>query len=169
MRELPRPEAELGRSRSSPERFGDPVTEPGRRLNRNRFRLHLWGSLLFGLLVIAVSLGRTSTRQDVRLPSGRDVEILSREPLRFSDGASALLLDYQTDVNIHDTIALRAEVLELWPLVRRDVEALKERNAILRANASRRGLFVGNLGFWRFQRYGFVFQQGTDGTWRIVP
>jgi hypothetical protein len=130
--------------------------------------LHLWGSFLLVLVVIAASLAIRSARQHLRLPSGRHVEILSRKPVRFSDAGSALLLDYQTDVNIDDTVALRVEVLELWPLVLRDVDALKERNAILRANAHRRGLFIGNLGFWRVRRYGFVFQRRTDGTWRIL-
>jgi hypothetical protein len=83
--------------------------------------------------------------------------------INFSQGAPALMLKYQTDLQVSDKAALRPEVNEIWASFRVDVENAGLKSAIISANEVPRGLIVkqGNA-------YNFVYEKQADGSWRCL-
>ena len=81
--------------------------------------------------------------------------------MHFSQGNPALMLKYQTDQKITDKDALRAEVNDIWPVFRIDVENGHFKTAIISANEAPRGFIITTS-----NSYNFVYQKQADGTWR---
>src|SRR5438093_5619304 len=52
----------------------------------------------------------------------------------FTKGDAALILKYQTDLNLDDQAALHREVLAIWDVFRQDVERAGLKGAIVSAN-----------------------------------
>ena len=69
-------------------------------------------TLLALTAVVFLSACTSSPRYTVRkLRSGREVKVLRITPIRFGNGSSALMLNYQTDLDISNLPALRASEL----------------------------------------------------------
>jgi hypothetical protein len=71
------------------------------------------------------------------------------------------MLQYQTDLKVSDLPALKAEVSEIWPEFRKDVESGGFQSAIISANEVPQGFLIK-----KSQSYNFVFERGSDGNWR---
>jgi hypothetical protein len=83
--------------------------------------------------------------------------------INFSQGAPSLMLQYQTDLKVSDKTALRAEVDEIWPVFRNDVERAKLTNAIISANDIPHGFIIK-----KGESYNFVYEKRADGTWHCL-
>ncbi|MBV9494340.1 MAG: hypothetical protein JOZ54_08835 [Acidobacteria bacterium] len=116
------------------------------------------------VLVALLALGcvrQEAPHQDLQLPTGRTVKVLSVGKLYFSNDRPALTLKYQTDLPITNVDALGAEVDEIWMVFQPEVDRANVTNAIITASTPPKGTFV-TTG----SNYNFVFQKGEDGTWR---
>ena len=99
-------------------------------------------------------------RKLVKLPSGRQVSVLSVGKMYFGKGEPALMLKYQTDLPLADVSALETEADDIWLSFKEDVERDHLSNAIISAtNRSTRGFIS------QSRSYNFVYQRSADGTW----
>ena len=123
------------------------------------------GPLAAILLSIAVACGGSpSPYQERTLPSGQTVKVLGVGKMFFTKGDAALILKYQTDLNLDDQAALHREVLAIWDVFRQDVERAGLKGAIVSANERP----LSHL-FWSSNiSFNFVFNRVEDGTWREV-
>jgi len=123
----------------------------------------LQGPLAAILLAVAVACGGSPPPyQERTLPSGQAVKVLGVGKMFLTKGDAALMLKYQTDLNLDDQAALHREVLAIWDVFRQDVERAGLKGAFVSANER----LVGHL-FWSSNRsFNFVFERTEDGTWR---
>jgi hypothetical protein len=83
---------------------------------------------LIGFISFFVACTSTPNYRTFTLPSGKAIRIMSMMQVNFSQSAPALMLRYETDLKVSDKTALRAEVNEIWPVFRNDVERAKLAN-----------------------------------------
>ena len=96
-----------------------------------------------------------------QLPSGRVIRILAMAPLRYTNGnPPSLMLQYQTDLKVAEKAALRAEVNEIWPVLRIDAERGSFTSAIVSAREVPNGLFLK-----KSKGFNFVYEKDSDGSW----
>jgi hypothetical protein len=100
----------------------------------------------------------------VDLPSGGTFKFEAIEPMRRSDGRSALLLRYHTDLDLTDVRALESEVADVWEYFRPLVEAREMNIAVIWAahweapSWERRGAAAQ-----------YVVERSGDGSWSARP
>jgi hypothetical protein len=95
------------------------------------------------------------------LSSGEQVKVLGITSMSFPQSGPALMLKYQTDLDVADTVALRAEAERIWVDFRTEAERAGVQSAILSANSPP------SPGIIRHSRgYNFVYGKQSDGTWR---
>lgn len=117
-------------------------------------------SVLFVLSACGGSPRTSPGYRVMSLPSGEQVKVLGVAPMSFAESGPALMLRYQTDVNLDDTLALRAEADRIWVMFRVDADSAHVRAAILSANAAPSGGIVS-----RGRGYNFIYQKDSAGTW----
>ena len=100
-----------------------------------------------------------------KLPSGKELRIVSVGPVFFTDDESALMLKYQTDINIDDVTSLQLEAQEIWPLFKLDVEGAGKNIGILQAQAPKEQVF-GPL-ITTARHYSFVWTRESTGEWHL--
>jgi hypothetical protein len=117
--------------------------------------------LSLGLAAILVACAGAQPKYEViRLPSGREIKLLGVGQIHFSEGGSALMLKYQTNLHIDDKSALQHEIDEIWVGFRKDAESAHLNAAIIHASEPPSGGFIStNKG------HNFVFKKAADGTW----
>jgi hypothetical protein len=119
------------------------------------------GVLLF--ILFGCSVNTKPDSQLYKLPSGKQVKITGMNKMDFANSDPALVLNYQTDIPIDDTVALRKEVDEIWRVFQRDVEAANLKGGVIRAtHLEGTGLVKNGKG------YGFVFVKREDGKWHCL-
>jgi hypothetical protein len=131
--------------RAAPPQGGDTV--------RNR--------VLASLAALAVGCTQAPAYQVTRLPSGREIKVLGVTKMFFSQDDPALMLKYQTDLDLDDGAALAAEVEEVWQVFRKDAEAAQVNGAIILVSDAPKGFIVTTN-----NNHGFVFERSPDGAWR---
>jgi hypothetical protein len=99
----------------------------------------------------------------VSLPSGKQIKVIAVQKMYFSKGAPALVLKYQTDLDVNDKAALRSEADEIWPTFQKNVEHENLNSALIIANAVPQGTLIKTV-----HSYNFVYEKTTDGTWRCL-
>jgi hypothetical protein len=99
-----------------------------------------------------------------RLSSGKTIRVLSVGKMHFSHDQPALVLRYQTDLNVDQQDALRAEVTEIWRDFRKEADKANMTGAIIMANEVPKGRFI-----QRGRSFNFVFEKRRDGTWPEEP
>jgi hypothetical protein len=119
-------------------------------------------AMLIVCMTTACSVQGQPTRE-VKLPSGKIVNVIGVGQISFSNDSPALMLKYQTGLKITDTVALRKEVDEIWESFEAEVEQAKVRCAIVSANEIPRGVL-----FKTASGYNFVFTKQPDGSWRCM-
>jgi hypothetical protein len=122
----------------------------------------LVGEVLGLLLLTACSSGPVQPRYHIHtLSSGEEVKVMGVTSITFPQSGPALMLKYQTDLDIADTAALRTEAEHIWADFRTEVERAGLQSAILSANSPP------SPGIVRHSRgYNFVYGKQSDGTWR---
>jgi hypothetical protein len=97
------------------------------------------------------------------LPSGKQIKVNSVGKMDFTDGGSALVMNYETEIPIKDKERLRKEADEIWSVFRKDVE-----KAELKAAAIRATHYEGSGAVRDGEGYGFVYVKGDDGKWHLL-
>ena len=120
------------------------------------------GEALGLLLLTACSSGPVQPGYHIHtLSSGEQVKVMSVTSMTFPQSGPALMLKYQTDLDIADTAALRTEAERIWADFRTEVERAGVQSAILSANSP------ASPGIVRHSRgYNFVYGKQSDGTWQ---
>lgn len=121
---------------------------------------------LLALLCLACLFGcatNSANYKTVSLPSGKQIKVMGIQRIYFSKGAPALMLKYQTDVDLSDKAALRSEADEIWPMFKKNVDQENLGSAIIIANAVPQGILLKTV-----RSYNFVYEKTADGTWRCV-
>ena len=97
-----------------------------------------------------------------KLPSGKEIKLISVGKMHFSNDDPALTLKYQTDINIDNIDLLRREAKEIWPVFRVDVEKSGLTSAVITAisQPTTKLLF-----FSSSRSFTFVVTMKDNGTW----
>ena len=109
----------------------------------------------------------TSTRYGnktkiITLENGHKVKLLSMGPFHFKNGdPSALVLTYETEIELSSYSKLKSEVDEIWKSFRHDVEKSGFTVAAIRAQRPLKG-----EGKRIGQGHGFVFLKQENGSWK---
>lgn len=117
--------------------------------------------ITLGLILVAFSAD-AGDYPILKLSSGREIGIIGKGVLQFSEGNPAWWLRYETHVKIEKVEELRAEALEVWEAYRSEADRSGLTNAALSANEPRSGTLVTTEG-----GYNFIFQKQADGTWKM--
>jgi hypothetical protein len=114
--------------------------------------------------LLAAGCGGTPPQQPYQihtLPSGEQVKVLGVGRINFSGSGPALMLKYQTDLNMSDTAALHAQAARIWEEFRKDADQAQVTSAVVSANSPPSGGIVS-----RGRAYNFVYERAADGNWR---
>jgi len=115
---------------------------------------------LIGILALLACGSNGPGYQVSTLPSGKQVKVINISKMFFSQGDTALILDYQTDIPLKDKAALDKEVDEIWSAFRKDVEKANLKSGVIRANEASKGTFIQTK-----NQFGYVFSKTEDGSW----
>jgi len=121
--------------------------------------------ILFVLLVSALCCGCNAQQpsQPLKLPSGRVVRVLGEGPINFSKGPPALMLKYETSLQVADAEKLRSEADEVFGILKIDAAKGNFTLVIVSANEKPSGMI-----FKSSQGYNFVYEKRADGQWRCL-
>jgi hypothetical protein len=120
---------------------------------------------LLSSLVMLAGCTKPKPHVEIRkLASGEEVKVLGISKLKMSTSGPALVLRYQTDLNMDDESAVHGEAERIWAEFRKDAEQAQVQNAIVSANAPPDGEGV----ITHTRTYNFVFERTADGFWREV-
>ena len=120
---------------------------------------------LAAMVLALTGCGSADTGYTVhRLPSGREVKVLSVSKMFFSKGDPALMLKYRTDLRLEDQEQLRKEVEEVWQAFRVDVEQAGLKAAIISVHEPPKRVLIVSTN----KSYNFVIQQSAEGKWEFL-
>jgi hypothetical protein len=120
---------------------------------------------LLALLLLTACTGESAQpRYRIHtLSSGEQVRVLGVNRLTFPESGPALMLKYQTDLNVADTAALHAEAGRIWADFRTEAESAGVGGAVLSATSAPTTGIIGQS-----RGYNFVYLKRSDGTWHEV-
>src|SRR6185369_18053521 len=104
--------------------------------------------------VLWACAGASPSYQVVRLPSGKEIKVFGVGRMHFSEGGSALMLKYHTDLRVDDKSVLQREIDEIWVGFKKDVENAQLSAAIISASEPRKGGFISTN-----KSFNFVFKK----------
>ena len=84
-------------------------------------------------------------------------------PINFSQGPPALMLKYETDLQVADVEKLRKEADEVFGILKIDAAKGNFTSAIVSANEKPSGLI-----FKTSKGYNFVYEKRADGQWHCL-
>jgi hypothetical protein len=115
------------------------------------------------LLVVLTECTQAPPQYQLRkLPSGREVRILSVIPIRFQSGETTLMLKYQTLLKLEDTAGVQTEVQDVWSVFKADAESAHVTSAIISALEVPSGFIIKSG-----KGFNFVFERTPDGSWHM--
>jgi hypothetical protein len=120
---------------------------------------------LVGVLFLAVVLFDCSPAPKgalLKLPSGKEIRVVSIGTMYFSADKPAWMLKYETKTPISNVPELRQEALEIWEQYQSTVERAGRSAAILSANEPMPNTFISKT-----SGYNFVVEKQSDGTWKM--
>ena len=111
---------------------------------------------------VSIQLGNKT--KIVELENSKKVKLLSMGPFYFKNGdPPALVLKYETEIELSEQEALKLEVNEIWKIFKHDVEKSGFTTGAIRAQRPLKGNIIR-----KGQGYGFVFLKQQDGTWQMM-
>jgi hypothetical protein len=121
-------------------------------------------SLTAALLMLS-GCGSTDTGYTVhKLPSGREVKVLSITKMFFTKGDPALVPKYRTDLRLEDHDQLRKEVEEVWQAFRVDVERAGLKAAVISVQETPKRMLIVTTS----KGYNFVVKKSDAGAWEFL-
>jgi hypothetical protein len=106
------------------------------------------------------------------MPSGDSLAVWGLELFRVRKDTPALVLNYETRLNLRDSAAVRREILSIWPGFRPAAEQRGLSRAAIRALRFQAGINVASLpqDLWTRDAdlYGMVFTRRPDGKWMVL-
>jgi hypothetical protein len=99
--------------------------------------------------------------EPLALPSGRRVVVLGSGPVRFTQGAPALMIRYATELSVDDTVPLAREAEEVFQAYRQRAEAAKLNGLVASAFEMPRGGGSGQ----QARGYNFSWTRDGSGLW----
>ena len=129
-------------------------------------RLLILSSLAVTMLLLALGgCGSTEPGYTVhKLPSGREVKVLSMTKMFFAKGDPALVLKYRTDLKLDDHEQLRKEVEEVWQAFRVDVEREGLKAAVINVQETPKRVLI----ITKSRGYNFVVKKSGAGAWEFL-
>jgi hypothetical protein len=114
------------------------------------------------LLSLALTCGcRDEQKYTLRdLPSGKKVKVLGVHAVKLGEVSTGLMLQYQTDLEFDDSLAVQREVSDIWTFFKSDVERANLADAIISVNEGRRGFILGHN-----RTLYYYFKKRADGSW----
>ncbi len=127
-------------------------------------RITLLGFLLVSALIIG-SIDSAAAAKKVTLPNGVVIVVEGVGKIYFTgQKAWALVLNYQTDIDLSDTTNLRAQAIEIWRhFFGRMADEANLKDAVIVAFDKPKPRFFGTR-----KQYGFVFRKEENGVWKIT-
>jgi hypothetical protein len=119
-------------------------------------------SLYFLITLVLPSCTVTSTGQLHKLKNGKTIKIISIGPMFFSKDTPALVMNYQTDIDINKKDILREEAEEIWDEYRFYFENSKLTWGVINAHSKPRGFIISSD-----ISQGFVIEKNSDGSWEF--
>jgi hypothetical protein len=130
------------------------------------------GSVLVALALAASPGAAQHPAGFIRMPSGDSLPVWGLELFRVRQEAPALVLHYETRLDLHDSAAVRREILHIWPGLRPAAEQRGLSRAAIRALRFEAGVNVASLpqDLWTRDAdlYGMVFTRRSDGSWTVL-
>jgi hypothetical protein len=132
-------------------------------LNR-RSRIMGYKFLVVPIILLISSCSPSPQYKVQKLPSGKEIKILSMGKMHFAKDLPALTLKYQTDISIENVDLLRQEVEEIWPVFRVNAERSGLSKAIVMATSPpiRKALILSTT-----RSYNFIATKRENGTWDL--
>jgi hypothetical protein len=122
-------------------------------------------SLIFVVLLVTPVAALAANPSIVRLPSGKEVKVLGIGKWFFTKSkVTALMLRYETKLNIDNVELLRQEAEEIWPIFRVNAEKSGLSTAIISANEIQKKNI---LGVSHYSSYNFVISKTDFGPWKF--
>ena len=122
-------------------------------------------NILFILIIFTIVSCSPSPQYTIqKLPSGKEIKIISMGKMFFSKDKPALMVKYQTDIDIKNVDLLRKEVEEIWPMFRINVEKSQYSNAIITVASQPIKKFIF---FSTNSNYNFMALKKENGTWDL--
>ena len=108
----------------------------------------------------------------IRMPSGDSLAVWGLEQFQVQQGPPALVLHYETKLDLRDSAAVRREILAIWPGLRPAAEQRGFSQAAIRALRFEAGINVASLpqDLWtrNADLYGVVFTREPNGNWAVL-
>jgi hypothetical protein len=117
--------------------------------------------LVLFVLTLLVSCRRGPATTPRVLSTGKSIEVISVGKMSFPESGPALILRYQTDLNLDDKQALAQEVDAIWPDFQKEVQSAEVTGAAITASERPRGWPL-----YHMRQFTFVYTQQPDGTWK---
>jgi hypothetical protein len=124
----------------------------------------LWSLVPSLILLTGCGAGSQPPFHYRRLSSGEQVKVLGIGKVNFGAIGPALMLKYQTDLNMDDEAAVHAEAQRIWAEFRKDADQAQVQSAIVSANSPPSG--GGAISHTR--AYNFVFERRGAGEWHEI-
>ncbi len=97
------------------------------------------------------------------LPNGKEVKIIGVTKAYFTEGDTALILAYETDLSLEDKGELLREAKEIWPTFRVNVEQYGLNAAAIQATkTTKTSPFTSTA-----KQYTFVYTKNSSGQWEL--
>lgn len=118
-------------------------------------------SVALSLLVTCIACSsQAHNYRPFKLPSGKEIKVNGIVKMNFPNSDPALVMNYLTDIQISDKVALRKEIDEVWSVFQKDVEKANLKAGVIRATHVEGSGFVQSG-----SGYGYVFVKRDDGKW----
>ena len=133
-------------------------------LFKEKRQMRFWQSALCVVLLSACSAQEPpSSSKLVKLPSGKVVRVYSITRITFGDNSHppSLMIRYETAFPPKDSEGLRAEVKDVWELLKPLADQAHDSYAMVKANEPIRGPLTTTAAF----TYGFA--RSDDGQWQL--
>jgi hypothetical protein len=98
--------------------------------------------------------------ETLKLPCGRTIKVLSVSRIEYSKGVMALMVRYQTTLNVEQRKALSVEVDDVFQAAQKQVERDGFHEAIISSNEVPHGIILTTS-----RMLNFIFERDIDGKW----
>ena len=112
------------------------------------------------LAIFGLNCGGTPQTTPHKLSSGKVIKVSGEGKTNFSNGGTALVLNYETDIPISDSEKLGKEIDEIWVDFQNEAEQAQVNSCVIRATH-----YEGNSMMRSGSGYGFIFEKRADGKW----